>query len=165
MDNYKSILLELKNKVYRPVYMLMGEESFYIDKIIDFIEKDVLNEQEKEFNLSVVYGMETTVDNVISMAQRFPMMGNYHLVIVKEAQNLKKIEKLQSYIKKPSSSTILVLSYKHKTIDKRTVFAKSIPAAKGIVFNSERIRDYKIPEWIKDYVSLQKFSIDDKTAQ
>lgn len=149
---------DLKNKVYHPIYCLMGEEPYYIDKISDFIEHKVLDEAEKGFNQTVVYGNETEISAIIDSAKRYPMMSNYQVVMVKEAQNLKKIEELESYIDNPLDSTILVLCHKYKKIDSRKSFAKKM-AQKGIVFESKKLYDNQIPEWISKYISKKKYTI------
>src|ERR1043165_6826754 len=139
---YSDIMSELKKKVYRPVYFLMGEEPYFIDMISDHIEQNVLDESEKEFNQSVLYGRDVTAAEVIGAAKRFPMMSEYQVVIVKEAQNIKDLvgkdkeggerskEKVklpfEAYLENPQKSTILVICYKYKTIDKRTSMAKVI---------------------------------------
>ena len=106
-----------KNRIYKPVYYLMGEESYYIDRISEYIAQTVLNENEKEFNQTIVYGADTDIATVINAAKRYPMMSKYQVVIVKEAQNIKNIEELVYYLQKPLDSTFLVLCHKHGTLD------------------------------------------------
>ena len=116
---YEEIVRNLKNRIYAPVYFLMGEEDYYIDRIANYIIDTVLSETEKEFNLTVTYGADTDVANVINAAKRYPMMSEYQVVVVKEAQSLKRIEELAFYLQKPQKSTILVVCYKHGSIDRR----------------------------------------------
>lgn len=113
---YEEIVRNLKNRIYAPVYFLMGEEDYYIDRIADYIIDTVLSETEKEFNLTVTYGADTDVANVINAAKRYPMMSEYQVVVVKEAQSLKRIEELAFYLQKPQKSTILVVCYKHAAL-------------------------------------------------
>lgn len=148
---YEQILSDLKNKVYHPVYFLMGEEPYFIDVITDYIEENVLEKGEKEFNQTILYGIETDLLTIISQAKRFPMMANHQVVIVKEAQSIKNIEALSPYIEKPLKSTILVICYKYKTIDKRKKFAKEIQK-NTILFESKKLYDNKIQHWTNSYL-------------
>lgn len=141
----------------------MGDEPYYIDKIADYIEKNVLDESEKSFNQTVVYGNDTDVHQVIDAAKRYPMMSNYQVVMVKEAQQLKKIEELDSYLDNPLNSTILVLCHKYKTIDKRKSFAKKL-ATKGVLFESKKLYENQIPDWINKYVLKKGYKISPPTT-
>ena len=161
--NFDQIIKDLKNKVYHPVYVLMGEETYFIDKISDYIEHHVLEEAEKEFNQQVLYGLETDVPTIIGEAKRFPMMANHNVLIIKEAQNLKKIDDLSSYIDQPQSTTILVLCYKYKKLDKRKSLAKTV-AKKGVLFEAKKLYDNQIPEWVMTEVKKRKFTISPKVA-
>ncbi len=161
--NFNQILTDLNNKLYHPVYFLMGEESYYIDEISNYIEKNVLDETEKEFNQSILYGKDVKIPDIVSYAKRYPMMSNYHVVIVKEAQNIKKIEDLQSYLENLLSSTILVICYKYKKLDKRKAIAKLI-AKKGVLFETPRIYDNQVAGWITDYLKKRKHSISPKAS-
>ncbi len=142
----------------------MGEEPYYIDEISNLIADKVLTEDEKEFNQTIVYGKETDLQTIISYAKRFPMMANYQVVIVKEAQNLNDIEKLQDYIENPLNSTILVICYKYKSIDKRKLFAKTIQK-KSILFESKPLYDNQLPDWINAYVKVQGYKINQYAVQ
>ena len=119
MKDFEKIMTDLRNKVFQPVYFLMGEEPYYIDKISDYIEKNVLDEAEKSFNQTVLYGLDTDIENIINTAKRYPMMSKYQVVIVKEAQNIKNFDNLVYYVEAPLKSTILVINYKYKKLDKR----------------------------------------------
>ena len=160
---FEQILANLTNKIYHPVYFLCGEEPYYIDVISDFIEQNVLSEAEKEFNQHILYGRDTNAEMIISYVKRFPMMANYQVVIIKEAQDLDKIENLASYFEKPLKSTILVFCYKYKKIDKRKSFSKVIDKS-GVLFESKKLYDSQIPAWITDYLKNKKFSILPKAA-
>jgi DNA polymerase-3 subunit delta len=148
---FEEIMADLKNRIYKPVYFLAGEEPYYIDLITDYIEEKVLPEAEKAFNQIVLYGEDTTIPSIIETSRRFPMMSNHQVIIVKEAQSLKKIDDLIYYIEKPLLSTILVFNYKYKALDKRTKLYKLIDS-NAIYFESGRLRDYQVPPWIDRYL-------------
>ncbi len=158
---YENILEDLKNKIYYPVYFLAGEEPYFIDKISKTIESTVLDESEKDFNQVILYGRDTNMIEILSQAQQYPVFGNYRVVIVREAQNLKNIEKnekLKNYLRKPPASTILVFDYKYKKADGRTEFAKLLGKA-GVYFKSEKLRDYQLPDWIIKLIQSKGFRV------
>ncbi len=160
------ILENLKNKVYHPIYFLQGEEPYYIDVISDYIAANVLDENEKEFNQTIIYGKETNVASILECAKRFPMMSNYQVVIVKEAQHIKEKdldENLIKYIENPLKSTILVFCYKYKYLDGRKSLAKAI-GKKGVVFDSDKIYENKIPEWIAAFLKKKNYRIGVKST-
>lgn len=169
----EKIIAELKNKVYYPVYFLHGEESFYIDEISDYIEKHVLSDSEKEFNLSVLYGKELDIPTLLSVAKRYPMMSNYQVVVVKEAQDIKNLlpknsdskdkDPLTEYLNHPLKSTLLVLCYKYKKLDKRTKLYKVLEK-QGLVFESAKLYDNKVPDWISNYVKSKSRAISPKAT-
>lgn len=156
---YEEILSDLKNRIFKPVYFLAGEEPYYIDLITEYIQEKVLPESEKAFNQIIVYGDDTNIASIIDTARRFPMMSSHQVLIVKEAQSLKKLDDLIIYLEKPLLSTILVFSYKYKTIDKRTKLFKTLESH-GVYFESARIRDYLIPAWIERYLMLKGIKTD-----
>ncbi|TAL64134.1 MAG: DNA polymerase III subunit delta [Bacteroidetes bacterium] len=156
---YEEIISDLKKRIFKPVYFLAGEEPYYIDLIIDYIEDKVLPEAEKAFNQIIVYGDDNSIPAIIDTARRFPMMASHQVVIVKEAQTLKKIEDLEVYLEKPLSSTILVFSFKYKTLDKRTKFYKALESH-GAYFESLKLRDYQIPAWIERYLMIKGIKTD-----
>jgi len=160
---FEEIFSSIKKQKYAPIYFLMGEESFYIDKITDYILENALPEAERDFNQTVFYGKDSDIANIIDTARRFPMMATRQLVVVKEAQQLKNIELLDSYIKNPLKSTILVINYKYKSLDKRKAFTKNV-AQFGILFESKKIYENQIPDWIKKYTSSLKLKIDTKAS-
>lgn len=161
---YLDIISDLKKKNYKPVYFLSGEEPYFIDQISDFIEKKVLDESEKEFNQTVLYGRDTDVGTIVGEAKRYPMMSDKMVIIVKEAQNIRNIEDLDSYIANPLDSTILVICYKYKTLDKRKAFPKTV-AKKGVLFESKKLYDNKIPDWIAAYLKEKKYTASPKSSQ
>ena len=156
---YEEIISDLKNRIFKPVYFLAGEEPYYIDLITDYIQDKVLPEAEKAFNQIVLYGEDTNIASIIDTARRFPMMASHQVLIIKEAQSLKKIDDLIIYLEKPLLSTILVFSYKYKTIDKRTKLYKTLESH-GVYFESARIRDYLIPAWIERYLMSKGIKTD-----
>ncbi len=156
---FEQIMADLKNKIYKPIYLLMGEESYYIDKISDYITENVLTSAEKAFNQTVVYGMDTDALAVDNISRRYPMMASHQVVVVKEAQNLKDIEKLVYYAGGPLKSTILVLNYKYKTLDKRKKLYKEI-TDNGLIFESKKLYENQVPDWITKYVREHGFSIE-----
>ncbi|HTL80928.1 MAG TPA: DNA polymerase III subunit delta [Bacteroidia bacterium] len=162
--DHSSILSDLKKKNYKPIYVLSGDEPYFIDLISDYIEKNVLDESEKEFNQTVLYGRDVDVNTIISEAKRYPMMSDKQVLIIKEAQNVKDIDDLASYAEHPLDSTLLVLCYKYKTLDGRKAL-KKVVTKKGVLFESEKLRDYKIPDWIAGYLKEKKYSAEPKALQ
>ena len=156
---YEGIISDLKNRIFKPVYFLAGEESYYIDLITEYIQEKVLPESEKAFNQIILYGDDTNIASIIDTARRFPMMSSHQVLIIKEAQSLKKLDDLIIYLEKPLLSTILVFNYKYKTLDKRTKLFKTLESH-GIYFESGRIRDYLIPAWIERYLMLKGIKAD-----
>ena len=157
------ILKELRAKQYRPIYYLMGEESYYIDLIADYITDNVLSETEKEFNLTVVYGADVDIATVINAAKRYPMMSEYQVVIVKEAQAIRNMEELSFYLQKPLNSTILVLCHKHGTLDKRKKLAAEVEKV-GILFESKKIKDSQLPAFINSYMKRKGIDMEPKAS-
>lgn len=175
--DFEKIINDLKNKVYHPVYFLMGEEPYFIDAISNYIEKNVLDDSEKEFNQTVLYGGETNLLQVLSEAKGFPMMSNYRVVIIREAQNMKgltpsasksgdeeKKHPFEVYLNNPQKSTILVLCHKYKTIDMRTAFSKTL-SKKAVVMKSDKMYDNKVPGWIEQFVKEKKYSMEPNARQ
>jgi DNA polymerase-3 subunit delta len=156
---YEEIISDLKKRIFKPVYFLAGEEPYYIDLITDYIEENVLSGAEKSFNQVIYYGEDITVSSIIESARRFPMMSSHQVVIVKEAQSLKKIDDLLMYVEKPLPSTILVINYKYKVIDKRTKLFKALDTH-AVYFESARLRDYQVPAWIEKYLMAQGIKAD-----
>ncbi len=155
---FEEILRDLKNKIYKPVYFLHGEEEYFIDIITDYIAENVLEESDREFNQNILYGKDVDVGTIIDTARRYPMMSNYQVVIVKEAQVIKNIDELASYFEKPVESTILVVCHKHKAYDNRKVLAKRAGNV-GVNFASNRLFENKIPAWINDQLKAEGYSI------
>lgn len=156
---YEEIVSDLKKRIFKPVYFLAGDEPYYIDLITDYIGEKVLSEEERAFNQVIIYGEDTTVNSIIETARRFPMMASHQVVIVKEAQALKKIEDLMVYLDKPLLSTILVINYKYKVIDKRTKLYKALDT-QCVYFETMRLRDYQVPPWIERFLMTKGIKID-----
>ena len=163
--NVKQLVDEIKQGKAKPIYFLMGEEPYYIDKISGFIQDSVLTEEEKGFNQTVIYGKDTTIQEVIGIAKRFPMMSEKTVVIVKEAQELSRtIENLVPYAENPLETTILVLCYKYKTLDKRKKLIKTLQK-NGVVFESKKLYENQVSDWISGVLKGQQYSIEPKAAQ
>jgi len=164
MSDVTKIVSDIKAGNMKPIYFLMGEEPYYIDKIADYIEDNVLQEEEKGFNQMVLYGRDVSVEDIIDNAKRFPMMADSQVVIVKEAQDLSRtIEKLESYAKNPQPSTVLVVCYKYKKIDKRKALYKSIQKV-GLVYESKKMYENQVSEWIRRVLLGRKYKIENKAA-
>ncbi len=165
MDEVKQLVTDIKNGNIKPIYFLMGEEAYYIDKISDYIEANVLAEEEKGFNQMVLYGRDVSIDDIVSNAKRYPMMAERQVVIVKEAQDLSRtIESLASYADNPQPSTVLVLNYKYKKLDKRKALYKTIKKV-GVVYESKKLYENQVADWIRRVLSPKGYSITPKAAQ
>jgi DNA polymerase-3 subunit delta len=160
---FEQILHDLKNKKYLPVYLLTGEEPFFIDELCRYFEEELVPDEEKDFNQNVIYGKDADAGTVMDYAKQFPVMAERQVVIVKEAQDMKNPEELQPYIEYPSMTTVLVLCFKYKKLDKRKLFVKAIEK-KGIVFESQKIYENKIPDWIRAQVKAKGYEIQPKAA-
>ena len=162
---YEGIMADLKAGKYAPVYYLMGDESYYIDKISDYIAEHALQPEERDFNQTVLFGSDVTAAQIADAARRYPMMAERQVVIVKEAQNLKQTDQLEKYFKQPSLQTVLVLCHKNGTIDgRKREYVKSIREA-GILFESKKLRDRDLPPFIESYLKQRQVSIDPKSTQ
>lgn len=159
-----SIIKELKRNEFHPIYYLMGEEPYYIDKISEYIATTILTEEEKEFNQTILYGGETDMATIITAAKRYPMMSAHQVIIVKEAQNLKNTDELCYYLQKPQPSTILVFCHKNGVLDKRKKVTSLIEKY-GILYESKKIRDSQLPNFISNYLKRKSITIDTKAAE
>ena len=160
---YEGIIRELQAKQYRPVYYLMGDEAFYIDKIADYIIDNVLNDTEKEFNQTILYGADVDAATIINAAKRYPMMSEYQVIVVKEAQAVHNMEELVFYLQKPLKSTILVLCHKHGSLDKRKKLAAEIEKV-GVLYESKKLKEAQLPAFIAAYIKQKGFDIDQKAT-
>ena len=157
------VLKELRAKQYRPIYYLMGEESYYIDVIANYMAEHILSDSEKEFNLTIVYGADTDIVSIINAAKRYPMMAEHQVIIVKEAQNIRNMDELFYYLQKPQSSTILVICHKHGVIDRRKKLATEIEK-KGILFESKKVKESQLPAFISAYMKRKGINIEPKAS-
>ena len=162
---YDSVMSELKARHFKPIYYLMGDESYYIDKISDWIAENVLQPEERDFNQTVLFGSDVNASQIVDAAKRYPMMSEYQVLIVKEAQNVKNVEPLEKYLKAPMSSTILVMCHKNGTIDgRKREYVKAIQQA-GVLFESKKLRERDLPAFIEQYLKAHGASIDPKSTQ
>lgn len=161
--DHKSIIQEVKNKQFKPVYLLHGEEPFYIDMISKAITENALEEHERDFNQTILYGKDADVLTVISEAKGYPMMAERRLVVIREAQDLKGIDDLEAYCSQPNPSTVLVLAYKYKKFDSRKKLIKEI-SKNGVVFTSDKVKEYQLVDWITNYLKTTEFSITPKAS-
>ncbi|MEG1498961.1 MAG: DNA polymerase III subunit delta [Bacteroidales bacterium] len=160
---YEQILQQIKEKKFKPVYLLWGEEDYYIDLLTDAFENQVLNDAEKEFDFSVFYGQdlknkEPGLPGVMADCKRYPMTSPYQLILIKEAQMIDKWDPLENYLKNPVQSTILVLAHKHKKIDKRKTVFKTLDK-QGVLFESARLKDYEYQPWVSNYLGQHRYQI------
>lgn len=162
MDEVVKIVNDIKGGNIKPIYFLMGEEPYYIDKLSEYIEQNVLSEEEKGFNQTVLYGRDVSIEDIVSTAKRYPMMADRQVVIVKEAQDLSRtIDKIESYVTNPMGTTVLVFCYKYKTLDKRKKVTKLL-AQNGIVYESKKLYENQVGDWIKRVLAGKKYTIDPK---
>jgi DNA polymerase-3 subunit delta len=163
--SFDSIMGDLEARRFVPVYYLMGDESYYIDKISDYIAEHVLQPEERDFNQTILFGSDVTASQVADYARRYPMMSEYQVVIVKEAQNIKNTEALEKYFKQPLASTILVMCHKNGTVDgRKREYVKAIQSA-GVLFESKKLRDRDLPVFIEHYLKARDVTIDVKSTQ
>ena len=159
--SHEKIIGEWKKKVFKPVYWLEGEEEYFINKVMEYAENSILTESEAGFNLSVFYGKDTDWAQVINACRRYPMLAERQVVLLKEAQQMRDIEKLESYVENPSNSTVFVVSYKDKKVDGRTKFAKTLKE-KGVLLSTKKIYDNQLPQWTEEIVHSKGFEINRK---
>lgn len=162
--SYDSIVRDVKAGNLVPIYYLMGEEDYYIDRISDFIVNTVLRDEERDFNLDILYGAETTSNQVIQFAQGLPMMASHRVVVVREAQALKDRENLASYLEHYNPSTVLVMCHKHGKLDARRGLAKAVQKV-GILYESKRLPDYQLAGFVSSYLGRRKLDCEPAAAQ
>ena len=164
--SYEAIIKDFKERKFKPIYFLHGEEPFYIDSIVKAATEEILEESERDFNQTILYAKDSPPLNVLDAATRLPMMSEYNVVIVKEAQEYKKTsqwEEFEQYFESPSNSTILIFAYKYKKFDKRSRIYKLL-AKKAVVFESQGVKDYQLPAWVSEYVRKKGRNITDKAC-
>lgn len=165
MDEVKQLVEDIRARRLAPVYFLMGEEPYYIDRISEFIATHVLTEEERGFNQMVLYGRDTSIDEIIAQARRYPMMAEQQVVIVREAQELSRtMEQLAAYVENPQPTTVLVICYKYKTLDKRKKLIKALRAGNAVVFESRKLYENQVADWIRRVLSGSQLKISHKAA-
>lgn len=160
---YETIMSELKSGTFRPVYYLMGEEGYFTDRITDYIMENALNEFERDFNMTVYYGLDTDIDTIVTAAKRFPMMAERQVIVVKEAQLLRNIDSLLYYLQAPQPTTVLVFAHKNGSLDKRKKVATEIERS-GVVLDSKKMRDDQLPAFINGYLREKGLVADNKSV-
>lgn len=163
-NTFEEICRQILAKKFWPIYILMGEEPFFMDRITDLLIENVLDETERDFNQIILYGADADAAAVLNASRRFPMMSKYQLVVVKEAQQIRDIELLAHYAKSPLASTVLVVNYKYKTLDRRKALAAATEK-NGLLFESKKIPEYKMPAFITSFMQQQGITVDIKAAQ
>ena len=161
--SYAELLRDLKARKFAPLYLLQGDESYYIDLVSDYMESHILSDAEKGFNQTIFYGKDTDMLSIVSAAKRYPMMSDYQLILVKEAQTIKKWDELLAYAEHPLTSTLLVFCHKYGTLDKRLKVSKAI-VKNGVVLESKKLYDDKVPAWINDYLKEKGYRTDPRTC-
>ena len=165
MDEVKQLVADIREGKIRPIYFLMGDEPYFIDKLAGFIGDHILTEEEKGFNQMVLYGKDVNLDDIVGVAKRYPMMSERQVVIVKEAQHLSRtIESLATYAENPQPTTVLVLCYKYKKIDKRKKLYKALSASNAVIFESNKLYENQVSEWIRNLLKGKGYSISHKAA-
>ncbi|AVR45797.1 DNA polymerase III subunit delta [Christiangramia fulva] len=165
MDEVRQIVANIQKREIKPIYFLMGEEPYYIDKISEFISENILAEEEKGFNQMTLYGRDTSVDEIVSNAKRFPMMADYQVLVVKEAQDLSRsIENLADYAENPMPTTVLVVCYKYKKIDKRKKLYKAVSKS-GVIFESKTLYENQVGDWISKTLKSRGYAVSPKASQ
>lgn len=157
----EKIIGEWKRKIYKPIYWLEGEEDFFIDQVIQFAESNILSEAEASFNLSIFYGRDAAWTDVVNTCMRYPMFADRQVVILKEAQHMRDIERLEGYVNKPLASTVFIVGYKNKKVDGRSKFAKVLKE-KGEVLTTKKLYDNQLPEWTSELIQSKDYSISPK---
>ena len=163
VPTYDSIMRDLRNNVFAPIYILMGDESYYIDQISNYIQSHALSADQQAFDQTVVFGADVSGSQIADLAMQFPMMAPKRVIIVKEAQGLRSMDKLERYAQSPQPKTILVVCYKNGILNRRLKFVSAVEK-NGVVFESKKLREWQLPGHIRSYLQAKKFSIDDKSA-
>lgn len=161
---FQDIMKDLKARRFSPIYILMGEEAYYIDQITNYIAENVLTPAEQDFNLNICFGADVSAVQVTDMAKRFPMMAEYQVVIVKEAQNIHSLDALEKYLKNPAKTTILVWCHKNGKIDARNKVI-SLAEVHGVVFESKKLKEYQLAGFMQNYLAAKKITIEPKATQ
>lgn len=161
---FNEIIKDLKSKKYSPIYFLHGEESYFIDEIANYIEKNVLNESEKSFNQTILYGKEANYNAVVDTARRFPIMAERQVLVIKEAKEMRDLAKLERYVANPAPTTLLVICHKHKKLDQRSKLAKALKK-NAIIFESKKLYDNQMADWVSTYLRKYQYKIKHDATQ
>jgi DNA polymerase-3 subunit delta len=161
--DFKQLLHSIRNKDFKPIYILHGDEPYFIDKISNVIEENALEEHERDFNQTIIYGRDADLVSLISELKGYPMMSERRLVVLREAQEFKQIEQLESYVESPLDTTIFVICYKYKTLDKRKKVTKLFEKS-GLVFESKKLYENQVGQWINRVLQAKKYSIEPKAS-
>ena len=165
MEEVKQIVANIRQGIFSPIYFLHGEEPYFIDRIASFVGENVLSEEERGFNQMILYGKETSIDEIVSNAKRYPMMAERQVIIVREAQHLSRsIEQLLSYAEQPQESTLLVICYKYKKLDKRKKLYKTLSQKGNVLFESKKLYENQVSEWIRSLLKGKGYTITHKAA-
>jgi DNA polymerase-3 subunit delta len=160
---FDAIMRDLKDGIYSPIYILMGEESYYIDQISDYIQNHSMSLDQQAFDQTVVFGADVNAAQVADLAMQYPMMAPRKVIIIKEAQAMRSFEKLEKYVEKPQSRTVLVICYKNGTMNRRSKFVAGVERI-GVVFESKKMREWQLPAYIQGYLKKHDVTIDEKSA-
>jgi DNA polymerase-3 subunit delta len=163
-NTYQSIVTDIKHGEFKSIYFFMGEEPYYIDRLTDLLLENLLTETDKEFDLSIVYGKDASMREVISLSRQYPMLAKQRVVLLKEAQDVKDLDELSIYLQKPMPSTVLIINYKNGSLDRRKKITNEIEKS-AVVFESKKLYDNQLPGWIQTYARSKGYSIDDITAE
>ncbi len=161
--SYEKIKEDIKNKSFAPLYFLTGDEPYHIDNLADMLEENLLDPSERPFNQTLVYGADISVGTLLDMARRFPMLSERQVIIMREAQEMKNFDQLEAYVSNPVPTTVLVLCYKYKKLDKRKSLAKNLQS-KGVFFESKKLYDNEVPDWITGFVRSKSYTLEPKAA-
>lgn len=165
---FREVMTDIKKQKFAPVYLLMGEEAYYIDQITKALENNVIDEADKDFNSMTYYGADSDIGSVIASAQQFPVMADRQIVLLKEAQSMtqakSQLDKLASYVSRPNSSTVLVVTYKGESLPATSALMKAASKGDCVVFKSEKLKDYQLAGPIVDYCASCGVGIDDKAV-
>jgi DNA polymerase-3 subunit delta len=161
---FEKIKTAIESGKFEPIYIFSGEESYFIDVLTDLLVANALTESQRDFNQHIFYAKDTEPQTILNTARQYPVFSDRQLIIVKEAQQFKSLDAFMPYILHPVASTILVFSHKHKKIDKRTAFAKTVKDKKVVLFEAEKLKEQYIPNWISNHLKSSGYKIDEKSA-
>lgn len=165
LADFNRILSVLKSKQYSPFYLLEGEEFYYIDQLIDFFDEQILDADQKDFNLMTLYGKDSEWSDVVNACSRFPMFAEHTIVILREAIQMKNLDELIPYFKHPTSSTLLIIDYRGKETNSKDKWAKTLTDNNAVIFKSQKLSETEVPTWIQQYGGMQQLKIEREQAE